>query len=194
MKRNKLPTVVKADGLAAGKGVTICDSENQVRNISNEIFKGKFKSSKKLILEEYLNGEEASYFIIVDKFSFRYFGSAQDHKRVGENDTGPNTGGMGAYSPAPVVSKKIERKIIDRIIKPTLLALRREKNPYRGFLYVGLMIKDGDPYLIEFNVRMGDPECQVILPRLKTDLLNYYITLQLINLRMLISNGKKINV
>ena len=119
LKRNKLPTVVKADGLAAGKGVTICNSENQVRNISNEIFKGKFKSSKKLILEEYLNGEEASYFIIVDKFSFRYFGSAQDHKRVGENDTGPNTGGMGAYSPAPVVSKKIERKIIDRIIKPT---------------------------------------------------------------------------
>tara|TARA_B100000674_G_C37897422_1_gene942032 strand:+ start:272 stop:1552 length:1281 start_codon:yes stop_codon:yes gene_type:complete len=171
LRRNKLPTVVKADGLAAGKGVTICNSENQVRNISNEIFKGKFKSSKKLILEEYLNGEEASYFIIVDKFSFRYFGSAQDHKRVGENDTGPNTGGMGAYSPAPIISKKIEKKIIDRIIKPTLLALRREKNPYRGFLYVGLMIKGSEPYLIEFNVRMGDPECQVILPRLKTDLL-----------------------
>ena len=103
MKKSKLPLVVKADGLAAGKGVTICKTKNQVLNISEEIFKGKFKSSKKIVLEEFLDGEEASYFLIVDKKTFKFFGTAQDHKRVGENDKGPNTGGMGAYSPAPIM-------------------------------------------------------------------------------------------
>ncbi len=170
VKENKLPLVVKADGLAAGKGVTICKTEKQVLKVSNEIFKGKFKSSKKIVLEEFLSGEEASYFVIVDKKNFKFFGTAQDHKRVGENDTGPNTGGMGAYSPAPIIHKKLERKIIKRIIKPTLKALKKENHPYQGFLYVGLMIKNNDPYLIEFNVRMGDPECQAILPRLKSDI------------------------
>merc|ERR1712127_1143118 len=121
-------------------------------------------------LEEYLDGEEASYFLIVDKKSFKFFGSAQDHKNVGENDKGPNTGGMGAYSPAPIITKTLEKKIINKIVKPTLVALRNKNNPYKGFLYIGLMIKSNEPYLIEFNVRMGDPECQVILPRLKTDL------------------------
>ncbi len=171
VEKNNLPCVIKADGLAAGKGVTICTRKSQVFKISNEIFNGKFKSSKKLVIEEFLKGEEASYFLIVDKNSFKFFGNAQDHKRVGENDTGPNTGGMGAYSPATIINKRVEKKIIDRIVKPTLLALKRRKNPYRGFLYVGLMIKNENPYLIEYNVRMGDPECQVILPRLKTDLL-----------------------
>ena len=171
LKKNDLPCVVKADGLAAGKGVTICSKKTQVLKISNDIFKGKFKSSKKLVIEEFLKGQEASYFLIVDKNSFKFFGSAQDHKRVGENDTGPNTGGMGAYSPAPIINKQVEKKIIDRIVKPTLLALKDKKSPFRGFLYVGLMIKNENPYLIEYNVRMGDPECQVILPRLKTDLL-----------------------
>ena len=175
LEKNKLPLVVKADGLAAGKGVTICKTKKQVLDISNEIFKGKFKSSKKIVLEEYLDGEEASYFLIVDKKSFKFFGSAQDHKRVGENDKGPNTGGMGAYSPAPIINKKIEKKIINNIVKPTLRALKKENSPYKGFLYVGLMIKNGEPYLIEFNVRMGDPECQVILPRLKTDLVKIFI-------------------
>ena len=170
LRNSKLPIVVKADGLAAGKGVTICKSRKQVINISSEIFKGKFKSSKKLILEEFLEGEEASYFLIVDNNSFKFFGTAQDHKRVKENDIGPNTGGMGAYSPAPIINKVVEKKIIDKIVKPTLLALKRKKNPYKGFLYVGLMIKNNEPYLIEYNIRMGDPECQVILPRLKTDL------------------------
>ena len=165
----KLPIVVKADGLAAGKGVTICNTTKQVLEISQEIFKGKFKTSKKLILEEFLQGEEASYFLIVDKNNYKFFGTAQDHKRVKENDKGSNTGGMGAYSPAPVINKKLEKKIINEIVKPTLLALKRKKNPYSGFLYVGLMIKNNQPYLIEYNVRMGDPECQVILPRLKTD-------------------------
>ena len=166
---------MKADGLAAGKGVTICRNRRQVINISKEIFLGKFKSSKKLVLEEFLEGEEVSYFLIVDKKSFKFFGTAQDHKQVKEKDKGPNTGGMGAYSPAPIVTKAIESKIINRIVKPTLLALRRMKNPYKGFLYVGLMIKNNDPYLIEYNVRMGDPECQVILPRLKSDILKIIV-------------------
>jgi phosphoribosylamine---glycine ligase len=175
LKRSKLPIVVKADGLAAGKGVVICKTKKAVINISNEIFKGKFKSSKKLVLEEFLEGEEASYFLIVDNHSYKFFGTAQDHKRVRENDKGPNTGGMGAYSPAPIINKTLEKKIIDKIVEPTLLALKKKKNPYNGFLYVGLMIKNNEPYLIEYNIRMGDPECQVILPRLKTDLVKIIV-------------------
>ena len=171
LKKSKLPLVVKADGLAAGKGVTICSSKKKVLNISEEIFKGKFKSSKKIVLEEFLEGEEASYFVIADKKTFKFFGTAQDHKRVKENDKGPNTGGMGAYSPAKIIDKKLEKKIINKIIKPTFFALKKKKIYYTGFLYVGLMIQDNEPYLIEFNVRMGDPECQVLLPRLKTDLI-----------------------
>ena len=171
LRNSKLPLVVKADGLAAGKGVSICTSNNEVLKHSNEIFKGKFKSSKKIVLEEFLNGEEVSCFFIVDKKNFKFFGSAQDHKRVGEKDTGPNTGGMGAYSPAPILNKKLKNKIIKKIVEPTLAALKRKNKPYTGFLYVGLMIVRKEPYLIEYNVRMGDPECQVILPRLKTDLL-----------------------
>jgi len=191
--KNNMPVVVKADGLAAGKGVMICNSEKEVEKISKKIFLGKFKSSKKLVLEQFLEGEEASYFLIVDKKSFSFIGSAQDHKRVGENDTGPNTGGMGAYSPAPIINKKLERKIINKIVKPTLNALKRKRNPYTGFLYVGLMIKDNEPYLIEYNVRMGDPECQVILPRLKTDLvkiLNAAIKNKLNKIKIMWSNDK----
>ena len=175
LNNSKLPIVVKADGLAAGKGVSICKSRGQVLKISKEIFKGKFKSSKKLILEEFLNGEEASYFIITDGTNIKFFGSAQDHKKVGEQDKGPNTGGMGAYSPAFIINKNIEKKIIKKIVEPTLLSLREKKRPYKGFLYVGLMIKDNEPYLIEYNVRMGDPECQVIMPRLKTDIVKIFL-------------------
>jgi len=168
--QHKLPIVVKADGLASGKGVVICQSKEEVKKFSNEIFLGKFKSSKKLVLEEFLDGEEVSYFLIVDKKKFSFMGSAQDHKRVGENETGPNTGGMGAYSPAPIINKSLEKKIIKKIVKPTLQALKLKNHPYKGFLYVGLMIKNNEPYLIEYNVRMGDPECQVIMPRLQNDL------------------------
>ena len=171
IKNFSLPLVVKADGLAAGKGVVICKTKKKAFEISKQIFKGKFKSSKKLVLEEFLEGEEASYFLVVDKNSFINFGTAQDHKKVYENEKGPNTGGMGAYSPAPIVNQDLEKKIIDRIVKPTLKALKDRKQFYRGFLYVGLMIKNKNPYLIEYNVRMGDPECQVIVPRLKTDFL-----------------------
>ena len=170
LKKCNFPVVVKADGLAAGKGVTICKNIKQVLEVSSLIFNGKFKSSKKLVLEEFLEGEEASYFLVVDKNNFKFFGTAQDHKQVYENDKGPNTGGMGAYSPAPIINKLIEKKIIDKIVKPTLFALKKKKKPFKGFLYVGLMIKNNEPYLIEYNIRMGDPECQVILPRLRTDL------------------------
>ena len=171
LKKCKFPIVVKADGLAAGKGVTICTNKKQVIKVTSEIFNGKFSSSRKLVLEEFLEGEEASYFLIVDKNCFKFFGTAQDHKRAREKDKGPNTGGMGAYSPAPIINKLVEKKIINNIVKPTLNALRKKGKAFTGFLYVGLMIKNNEPYLIEYNVRMGDPECQVVLPRLKSDLL-----------------------
>ncbi len=174
LKETKLPLVVKADGLAAGKGVTICKSRNEVLKISSEIFNGKFKSSRKIVLEEFLLGEEASYFVLSDKNNMKSFGTAQDHKKLKEKDKGPNTGGMGAFSPASIINKKIEKKIIKKIVNPTLNALKKEKNNYKGFLYVGLMINNGEPYLVEFNVRMGDPECQVILPRLKTDIVEIF--------------------
>ena len=174
LKNINFPIVVKADGLAAGKGVIICNNKKQTLKASDEIFQGKFKSSKKLVLEEFLNGEEASYFLIVDKKGYKFFGSAQDHKKVGENERGPNTGGMGAYSPAPIINQKLENKIIENIVKPTLLALKRRNKDYTGFLYVGLMIVNNEPYLIEYNIRMGDPECQVILPRLKTDIITIF--------------------
>ena len=171
IKKNGVPIVVKADGLASGKGVSICTTIKDALKNTKEILDGKFKSSSRVILEEFLEGEELSYFVIVDENSYRFFGSAQDHKRVGEGDTGPNTGGMGAYSPAPILTKDLEIKIKKKIIEPTLKAMKNLNQPYKGFLYAGLMIKNGEPYLIEYNIRMGDPECQVILMRLKTDLL-----------------------
>ena len=171
LKNNKIPIVVKADGLAAGKGVAICGSMQEAKDKIKEILEGKYKSSRRVVLEEYLKGEEISYFSIVDKNSYQFFGSAQDHKKVGEGDTGPNTGGMGAYSPSNLLTTALEEKIKRKIIEPTLKAMKDDGNPYRGFLYAGLMICKEEPYLIEYNVRMGDPECQVLMMRLKTDLL-----------------------
>jgi len=171
IKKNGAPIVVKADGLAAGKGVSICTSVEEALKNTKEILDGKFKSSKRVVLEEFIEGEEISYFAIVDRNSYLFFGSAQDHKRVGENDTGPNTGGMGAYSPSALLTKELENKIKQKIIQPTLKAMKDLGHPYRGFLYAGLMINKDEPYLIEYNIRMGDPECQVIMMRLKTDLL-----------------------
>ena len=171
IKKNKAPIVVKADGLAAGKGVSICTSIEEALKNTKEILEGKFKSSHQVVLEEFLEGEELSYFTIVDENSYHFFGSAQDHKRVGEGDTGPNTGGMGAYSPAPLLTNKLEEKIKKKIIEPTLKTMKDLGHPYKGFLYAGLMISKGEPYLIEYNIRMGDPECQVLMMRLKTDLL-----------------------
>ena len=171
IKKNKTPIVVKANGLAAGKGVSVCASTEEALKKTNEIINGKLKSSNQVILEEFLEGEELSYFSIVDKNSYLFFGSAQDHKQVGEGDMGPNTGGMGAYSPAPLLTKELENKIKSKIVEPTLKAMKNLGNPYKGFLYAGLMIKKGEPYLIEYNIRMGDPECQVLMMRLETDLL-----------------------
>ena len=132
-----MPLVVKANGLAAGKGVTICKTKGQVLKASHEIFGGKFKTSRKLVLEEFLSGEEVSFFLIVDKKSFKFFGTAQDHKRVGEKDTGLNTGGMGAYSPAPIFNKMLEKKVINKIIHPTLNALRKKKKTTQVFYMLG---------------------------------------------------------
>ena len=171
IKKNGAPIVVKADGLAAGKGVSVCTSIEEAAKNTKEILDGKFKSSHQVVLEEFLKGEELSYFTIVDENSYLFFGSAQDHKRVGEGDTGPNTGGMGAYSPAPLLTDKLEAKIKKKIIEPTLKAMKNLGHPYKGFLYAGLMINKGEPYLIEYNIRMGDPECQVLMMRLETDLL-----------------------
>jgi len=180
---NGVPIVVKADGLAAGKGVTICKSIDEAIKSTKEILEGKFKSSKKVVLEEFLEGEELSYFTIVDKNSYHFFGSAQDHKRVGEGDVGPNTGGMGAYSPAKLLTNQLEEKIKKKIIEPTLMAMNKLGYPYKGFLYAGLMINKGEPYLIEYNIRMGDPECQVLMMRLETDLLEIidYLTQDKLN-------------
>ena len=164
------PIVVKADGLAAGKGVYICESINQSTEAVKEIFNGKFGQAKEVLIEEFLEGEEMSFFIICDGENYKKFGTAQDHKRVLEGDKGKNTGGMGAYSPSRLENKILDKKILDKIIEPTLRGLRDLNTNFKGFLYAGLMIVNNEPYLIEYNVRMGDPECQTILPRLKTDL------------------------
>ena len=171
LRNNKTPIVVKADGLAAGKGVSICKNIEEAKKKIKEIIDGKFESSRKVILEEFLEGEELSYFIISDNNCYKFFGSAQDHKKVGEGDIGPNTGGMGAFSPSNLLDEELEDKIKKKIIDPTLEEMRKLGHPYQGFLYAGLMISNGEPYLIEYNIRMGDPECQVLMMRLKTDLL-----------------------
>ena len=165
----KYPIVVKADGLASGKGVYICENKTKAMIAVNEIFNGKFGKANEVLIEEFLKGEEMSFFIISDGKIFKQFGTAQDHKRVFEGDKGKNTGGMGAYSPSRLESKELNEKIINKIIKPTIQGLKKLNTEFKGFLYVGLMIIKEEPYLIEYNVRMGDPECQTILPKLKTD-------------------------
>ena len=172
LKNSKFPIVIKADGLAAGKGVYISKNLSEAKEAVNEIFDGKFGVAKKILVEEFLNGEEMSFFIVCDGKNFKIFKTAQDHKRVNEGDEGKNTGGMGAYSPSGLINKILENKIIDKIISPTLKAIEEMGEKYKGFLYAGLMILDNEPFLIEYNVRMGDPECQTILPLLKTDLID----------------------
>ena len=165
------PLVIKADNLASGKGVYICQNKNESEIAIKEIFGGKFGIAEKVLIEEFLKGEEMSFFIITDGKTIKNFGTAQDHKRVGEGDRGKNTGGMGAYSPSRLINYELEKKILEKIIKPTLKGLTELGNTYKGFLYAGLMIKDNEPFLVEYNVRMGDPECQIILPKLKSDLI-----------------------
>ena len=165
-----VPIVVKSDGLAAGKGVTICQSKDVALEDIKNILDGKFETSNKVIIEEFLEGEEASYFVITDGTNFKQIGTAQDHKRIGEGDTGLNTGGMGAYSPSQLINQEVEEKIINKIIIPTLRGMKELGCEYKGILYAGLMIKNNEPKLIEYNIRFGDPECQVLMMRLENDL------------------------
>ncbi len=169
LNKSKFPLVIKADNLAAGKGVYICENKKNAIQAVKEIFDGKFGKAKSVLMEEFLKGEEMSFFIISDGFTYQSFGTAQDHKRVLEGDKGKNTGGMGAYSPSRLINNELEKKILNKIINPTLKALKELNTNYIGFLYAGLMIKNNEPYLIEYNVRMGDPECQTLLPKLDTD-------------------------
>ena len=175
VQNSNYPTVIKADNLASGKGVYICNNEKEALNAINEIFEGKFGKAEQILIEEFLDGEEMSFFTIHDGKIFKSFDTAQDHKRVLEGDKGKNTGGMGAYSPSRLFNKELEKKIIDKIINPTLQGLSELGCKYKGFLYTGLMIIGNEPYLIEYNVRMGDPECQTILPKLKTNLIDIFL-------------------
>ena len=173
--KSKFPIVIKADNLASGKGVYICNNTNEGDLAIEEIFNGKFGKAKNLLIEEFLDGEEMSFFTVHDGKVFKNFQTAQDHKRVLEGDKGKNTGGMGAYSPSRLINKDLEEKIINKIINPTLKGLSELGTNYKGFLYAGLMIVKNEPYLIEYNVRMGDPECQTILPKIKTDLIEIFL-------------------
>ncbi len=175
LKKSKHPIVIKADNLASGKGVYICENVEESTKSVKEIFEGKFGKTNKVLIEEFLKGEEMSFFIISDGISIQNFGTAQDHKRVLEGDKGKNTGGMGAYSPSRLIDEQLEKKILSKIINPTIKALKDLGTEYKGFLYAGLMIIDNEPYLIEYNVRMGDPECQTILPKLDTDLFEIFL-------------------
>ena len=167
VRANGAPIVVKADGLAAGKGVIVAMTEAEAIAAIDDMFGGAFGGAgAEVVIEEFMEGEEASFFVLCDGETVLPVGTAQDHKRVGDGDTGPNTGGMGAYSPAPVLSEEIAQKALDKIVRPTMAEMTKRGMPYQGVLYVGLMIKDGQPRLVEYNVRFGDPECQVLMMRL----------------------------
>ncbi len=162
------PIVLKADGLAAGKGVVIAETRGRGGSRDRrDAVGGKFgDASATLVIEEFMHGEEASVFVITDGAGAVYLPAAQDHKRVGDGDTGPNTGGMGAYAPAPVMTEAVTQKAMDEIIKPTMAEMAKRGTPFQGILFAGLMIEDGQPRLVEYNVRFGDPECQVLMMRL----------------------------
>jgi phosphoribosylamine--glycine ligase len=173
VRRQDVPIVVKADGLAAGKGVIIADTLAEAEAAIDDMFDGSFGAAgAEVVIEEFMTGEEASYFILCDGMDVLPIGTAQDHKRVGDGDTGPNTGGMGAYSPAPVLTDAIAQKAIDEIIRPTMAEMVRRGTPYQGILYAGLMIENGQSRLVEYNVRFGDPECQVLMMRLGAQVLD----------------------
>jgi phosphoribosylamine---glycine ligase len=165
------PQVIKASGLCAGKGVYIAFDKEQALRAIGELFEERIfgDAGNEVVIEEFLQGEEASVFALTDGTAYQLFLPAQDHKRIGDGDTGKNTGGMGAYAPAPLVTPEVMRMVEERIIQPTLKGMRDEGSLYTGFLYVGLMINEGEPSVVEYNARMGDPECQVVLPLLKSD-------------------------
>ena len=168
-----LPVVIKADGLAAGKGVIIAQTRDEAVEALDTMFSGAFGAAgEEVVLEEFMTGEEASFFALTDGTAILPFGSAQDHKRVGDGDTGPNTGGMGAYSPARVLTPELEADVLEKIIRPTVDTLAAEGMPYSGVLYAGLMLTDEGPKLIEYNARFGDPECQVLMTRFDGDLVD----------------------
>ncbi|MEM5475893.1 phosphoribosylamine--glycine ligase [Pacificibacter sp. AS14] len=170
------PIVVKADGLAAGKGVIVAMELQDALNAVDDMFGGEFGAAgAEVVIEEFMDGEEASWFILCDGTNVLPLGTAQDHKRVGDGDTGPNTGGMGAYSPAPVMTDSVIQKAMDEIVKPTVAEMAKRGMPYQGVLYAGFMIKDGQPRLVEYNCRFGDPECQVLMMRLGAQALDLLI-------------------
>ena len=172
VRAGSMPIVIKADGLAAGKGVIIAENLREAEDAIDAILGGQFGAAgAELVVEEFLEGEEASFFALVDGQNILPLASAQDHKRVGDGDTGPNTGGMGAYSPAPVMTKEMTARVMDEIIRPTVAGMAAEGQPFKGVLFAGLMVTAQGPKLIEYNVRFGDPECQVLMMRLKSDLL-----------------------
>jgi len=173
VEKKGCPLVVKADGLCAGKGVFVCENKEEAEEAIKKLMVEKIfgDSGKRIIIEEKLDGEEASYIVVTDGKSFKALPTSQDHKRLLDGDKGPNTGGMGAYSPTPLIDEKLRRKIEERVIAPVINQMAKEGSPYVGFLYAGLMIVDGDPYVLEFNCRLGDPEAQAILPRIDSDFL-----------------------
>jgi phosphoribosylamine--glycine ligase len=168
----EFPVVIKADGLAAGKGVVIADDRAVAESTIHDVMVDRRfgASGERVVLEEFLVGSEASYFVLADGTAFMPMTSAQDHKRIFDDDRGPNTGGMGAFAPSPLITSEIERRVIDEVVRPVLEGMESEGTPFRGFLYVGLMLTDTGPKVIEFNVRFGDPEAQVIFPMIDEDL------------------------
>jgi len=178
IKNTKYPVVIKADGLAAGKGVIICANKEEANKAIEDIMIKKIfgKSGERIVIEEFLKGEEASILAFTDGNTILTLPPSQDHKKIYDDDKGPNTGGMGAYAPTPLITKKLEEKIIKKVLYPTLEGLKREGIIYKGIMYAGLMIVDGEPFVLEYNVRFGDPETQAVLPLLKSNIIDLFFS------------------